>query len=176
MSKEKIYEEFFDLAKKMNERFGIIPLLFGSVALNMLADDEVFALYRETDYTCDLDFAVPHYMRPDRKWICPDLVKLMENNGYEFTDLHEGEFHKGEIMIHIAGDNWFKEYADIDVPECPIMQADGAIYKILTLEHQLKSYTVSAECDFRHPNPDIEGYVNWDQLKADIARKALERR
>ncbi|MDR2569904.1 MAG: hypothetical protein LBD23_06355 [Oscillospiraceae bacterium] len=164
MIKEK---EFFRLAKKMNEQFAIIPLLFGSVALNMLVEDDV--------YMGDIDIAVPHYMRPDRKWICPDLVKFMENEEYEFTCLHEGEFHKGDIMIHFAGDNGFMEYADIDVTKSPIMQTDGAMYKILTLEQQVNSYTVSAECDFRQRDSDKEWYVNNDLIKANISRKALER-
>ena len=85
MSKEK---EFFNLAKKMNERFAIIPLLSGSVALSILAEETV---YTESS---DIDIAVPHYMRPYRKWICPDLVKFMENEGYKFVDTWEGEFHR----------------------------------------------------------------------------------
>ena len=165
MSKEK---EFFNLAKKMNGRFSIIPLLSGSVALSILAEEKV---YNENS---DIDIAVPHYMRPDRKTICPDLVKFMENEGYKFVDTWEGEFHKGEFMIQINGDYGFNEYADIDITECPIMQTDGAIYKILTLEQIFKSYTVSAEEDFRHPNPDTE-LINNDKIRAEIARKALDR-
>jgi len=164
MNKEN---EFFTLAKKMNEQLAIIPLLFGSVALNMLVEDDV--------YMGDIDIAVPHYMRPDRKWICPNIVKLMENEHYEFTDMWEGEFHKGDIMIHIAGNNVFMEYADIDVTVCPIIQTGGAIYKILTLEQQFNSYTVSAECDFRQRDKNEEGYINADRMKAEITRRALER-
>lgn len=164
MSKEK---EFFDLAKKMNERFAIIPLLSGSVALSILAEETV---YTENS---DIDIAVPHYMRPNRKWICPDLVKFMENEGYEFIDMWEGEFHKGEFRIQINGDYGFKEYADIEITECPIIETDGAIYKIFTLEHLFKSYTVSAEEDFRHPNPNTE-IINNDRIRAEIARKAID--
>ena len=166
MSKEK---EFFSLAKKMNERFSIIPLLFGSVALSIQVGETV---YNEDS---DIDFAVPHYMRPDRKWICPDLIKFMENEGYEFVDMNEGQFHKGEFQIQIGRDNFDEEYAHVDIAKCPIMQTDGAIYKILTLEDIFKSYSISAVCDFRHPDPNADGYVNTDQIKAEIARKALER-
>ena len=98
-----------------------------------------------------------------------------ENEGYKFVDTWEGEFHKGEFMIQINGDNISGDYAHIDIAKCPIMQTDGAIYKILTLEQIYKSYIVSAECDFRHPNPDTE-LINNDRIRAEIARKALERK
>ena len=164
-SKEK-EKAFFEIAKKMNERFAIIPLLFGSVALNMLVDEDV--------WTGDIDIAIPHYFRPDRKWLCPDVVKLMEEIGYQFTDMHEGEFHRGEIMVHIAGDNIFKEYANIDVMECPIIHTNGAIYKLSTPEHHVKSYTVTAE-QYRRDGVTDED-INHVLNKADIARKAHERR
>ena len=155
-------KEFLDLAKKMNEQLAIIRLLFGSVALNMLVDDEV--------EMGDLDIALPHFMRPDRKYLCPEYINFMENNGYEYIDLHEGEFHKGEILIHTAGDSWFKEYADIDAIEFPIMQSDGAVFKVFTLEHLVKAYTISAR------EREDEGENNYHQTKLEIARKAIEYR
>jgi hypothetical protein len=146
-------KEFLFLAKKMNEQLAIIPLLFGSVALNMLVDDEV--------EMGDLDIALPHFMRPDRKYLCLEFIKFMENNDYKYIDLHEGEFHKGEILIHTAGDSWFKEYADIDATECPIMQSNGAVYKIFTLEHQVKAYSVSAR------EREDEGEKNYHKTKKE---------
>ena len=157
INKEK---EFIYLAKKMNEQLSIIPLLFGSVALNMFVDDEV--------EMGDLDIALPHFMRPSRNYLCPEYIKFMENNGYEYIDLHEGEFHKDEIKIHTAGDSWFKEYADINATEFPIMQYNGAVYKVFTLEHLIKTYTVSAR------EREDEGENNYHRTKLEIARKAIE--
>ena len=165
MSKEK---EFFNLAKKMNERFSIIPLLFGSVALSIQVGDTIY------DEDSDIDIAVPHYMRYDRKWICPDLIKFMEDEGYKFVDMNEGEFHKGEFIIQIGGDKFDEEYSHIDISKCPIMQTDDAMYKILTLEYLYKSYAIASECDFRHPNLETEITSN-DRIRAEIARQALER-
>ena len=63
-------KEFLDLAKKMNQQLGIIPLLFGSVALNMYVKNDV--------KTGDLDIALPNFMRPDRKYLCPEYIIFME--------------------------------------------------------------------------------------------------
>jgi len=163
MNKEK---EFFTIAKEMNDKFAIIPLLFGSVALNMLVEDDV--------YMGDLDISIPHYMRPDRKWLCPDIIKLMENMGYEFVDMWEGEFHKDDIWIHTAGNNIFKEYANVDVTECPIMQKDGAIFKIMSLEQQVKIYTATAE--YKHNEGVRKEDVDDEWRKAGFAQKALARK
>jgi hypothetical protein len=162
-----IEKEFFALAKKMNEQFSIIPLLIGSVGLNMLVDDDV--------WMGDLDIVIPHYMRPDRKWICPNYVKFMENEGYEFVDVWEGEFHKGEIMIHTSGDNLFEGYADIDIRSCPIVQTDGAIYKMLTLEQHLILYTATAEYKFRDREENNLDYEITEYEKIEFTRKALAR-
>ena len=79
----------------MNERLAIIPLLFGSVALNMLVEEEV--------RMGDIDIGVPYRIRPSHKTMCPDIIKLMENCGYEFVDMWEGEFHKGERKLIKSG-------------------------------------------------------------------------
>jgi len=118
--------------------------------------------------TGDLDIALPNFMRPDRNYLCPEYIMFMEKNGYKFIDLWEGEFHKGDLIIHTAGDNWFKEYAGIDAIEFPIMQSDGAIYKLFTIEHLIKTYTKSAR------EREDEGGKNYHQVKLEIARKAFE--
>ena len=153
--------EFFRIAKKINERFAFIPLLFGSIALKMQVEDEV--------HTGDIDIAIPHLYSPDRATLCYDLIIMMEELGYELVDYWEGEFHdvKNNIMVHIVGDNGFMEYAGIDVTECPILQTDGAIYKLYTLEHLFKSYDRSK---LEFDEGDEEQYHH---KKCEIAEKAL---
>jgi len=155
--------EFFRIAKKINERFAFIPLLFGSIALKMQVEDEV--------HTGDIDIAIPHLYSPDRAALCYDLIIMMEELGYELVDYWEGEFHdvKNNIMVHIVGDNGFMEYAGIDVTECPIIQTDGAIYKRFTLEQLIKSYTESAK------EREDEGEDNYHKVKMEIAKKAIKR-
>ena len=159
---------FYDLAKKMNEKLSLIPLLFGSTGLQLLVDDEL--------NPADIDIAVPQIMRPTRSEMCADLTAFMQNEGYALTDLNEGEFAKGEIVVEISTLGDFKDYAGVDVTECPIIQANGAIFKLLTLEQFLSVYTSSAECEWRHRDvEDVENYVNEDQVKAEIVKKALAR-
>ncbi|MCL1994673.1 MAG: hypothetical protein FWG63_00535 [Defluviitaleaceae bacterium] len=152
-------KEFFRIAKKMNERFAFIPLLFGSIALNMQVEEEV--------WTGDIDIAVPHLYCPDRATLCYDLIIMMEALGYELVDYWEGEFQdiKNNIMVHIIGDNGFMEYAGIDITKCPILQTDGAIYKRFTLEHLFKSYDKSK----------LEYGEEYHHEKCEFARKAFMR-
>jgi hypothetical protein len=154
-------KEFFRIAKKMNERFAFIPLLFGSIALNLQVEEEV--------RTGDIDIAVPHLYCPSRAALCYDLIIMMENLGYELVDYWEGEFHdiKNNIMVHMVGDHVFMDYLSVDVTECPILQTDGAIYKLYTLEHLFKSYDKSK---LEYDEGDEEQYHH---KKCEIARKAL---
>ena len=64
-------------------------------------------------------------------------------------------------------------FADIDAAECPTMETDGAVYKLLTLEQYLKVYSSSSADSYRHR--DETDKDNADQIKVKIIQKALNR-
>jgi len=159
---------FFDLAKKMNKKFSIIPMLQGSLGLQLLVDDEL-----NPD---DIDVGVPQFLyRFSEKW--QDLLTFMQSEGYALTDLHEHSFKKGEIEISFSALDGVEPgaipslevFANIDMMECPIMETDGAIYKLLTLRQYYHVYLCSLEDNYR---ADKTG--NKDQIKVDIIIKALK--
>ncbi|MHB1154596.1 MAG: hypothetical protein ACYC00_19995 [Eubacteriales bacterium] len=165
MNYEEKIRVFLDLARKLNKKFSVIPLLQGSLGLKMLVHDDL--------NPGDIDIAVPqHLYRFPERW--NDLLSFMLKEGYVLTDLHEHFFQKGEIEVNfsaidgVGGIPSLEVFADIDVREIPIMETDGAIYKLMTLEQYYKVYSRSLEDNYR---ADKSGYK--DQNKIDIIKKAL---
>lgn len=165
MNYEEKFEVFLDLAKKMNKKFSVIPLLQGSLGLKMLVNDDL-----NPD---DIDIAIPQYLyRFSERW--NDLLSFMLKEGYVLTDLHEHFFQKGEIEVNfsaidgVGGIPSLEVFADIDVREIPIMETDGAFYKLMTLEQYFKVYSRSLVDNYRADKSDHK-----DQNKIDILKKAL---
>ena len=130
---------FFDLAKKLNKKFSLIPMLQGSLGLQMQVDDDL-----NPD---DIDIGVPQSLyRISERW--NELLAFMQSEGYELTDLHERSFKKGEFELSFSAIDGgepgtipsLEVFANIDLTECPIMETDGAIYKLLTLQQFLRVY------------------------------------
>jgi len=162
---EEKLDVFFDLAKKLNKKFSVIPLLQGSLGLKMLVDGDF--------NPGDIDIALPqHLYRLNERW--NDLLSFMLKEGYVLTNLHEHYFVKGEIEVNFAaidgvgGIPSLEVFTGIDLMEIPIMETDGAIYKLMTLEQYYKVYSMSLEDSYR---ADEKGHK--DQNKIDILKKAL---
>lgn len=165
MNYEEKFKVFLDLAKKMNKKFSVIPLLQGSLGLKILVNDDL--------NPSDIDIAVPqHLYRFPERW--NDLLSFMLKEGYVLTDLHEHFFQKGEIGVNfsaidgVGGIPSLEVFANIDVREIPIMETDGAFYKLMTLDQYFKVYSRSLENNYRS---DKSGHK--DKNKIDILKKAL---
>ena len=149
-------ELFLDLAKKMNQKFSIIPFLTGSLALQMLLDEEI--------RVGDIDIGLPHdYESPSGRW--PDTLAFMQSEGFEF-DQHE-YFIKGNVKINLCHNEnvWissFEDFVNLSMEDIPVVTEDGAVYKRPTLEQHLHMYTLAADCRWRHCDDDTEGYENSD--------------
>ena len=72
------------------------------------------------------------------------------------------------LLDGVGGIPSLEVFADIDVREIPIMETDGAFYKLMTLEQYFKVYSRSLEDNYR---ADKSGHK--DQNKIDILKKAL---
>ena len=158
---------FLDLAKKMNRKFSVIPMLYGSLGLQMLVNEDL-----NPD---DIDICVPQFLyRLSERW--QDLLVFMQSEGYELIDLHEHFFQKDEIGVNIGvidGDEpeaipSVEAFLGTDAEEFPILVTDGAIYKLLTLQQYFSVYSRSLEDNYR-----VEKTVYKDQKKIDIIQKAL---
>lgn len=147
------FSVFLDLARKINQKFSVIPLLYGSLGLQRLVKDDL-----SPD---DIDICVPqHLYHPDERWC--DLIEFMQNEGYELIDSHEHFFQKGDIGINfgvIDGKTTetipsIEAFANIDPADIPIIQTNGAIYRLLTLGQYYRVYSKSLEDNYRNREGD----------------------
>jgi phosphoribosylanthranilate isomerase len=157
---------FLDLARKLNQKFSIIPLLQGSLGLKMLT--------KSTELMPgDIDIGIPqHLYRFDERW--NDLLAFMQDEGYTLEDKHEHYFKKGDIEVNFGVNDGIGDipslevFADIDLCDIPIVETNGVIYKLMTLEQYLKVYSRSLEDNYRS---DKTG--NKDKAKIDIIKRLL---
>jgi hypothetical protein len=158
---------FHKTAQNINTAFSVIPVLHGSLGLQRLVDDNL-----SPD---DIDVGVPLFMLSE-KWA--DLVKLMENGGYEMIDLHEKCFrYSDDISMSfcaIEGTNEHStipglcDFAGIDLVECPIIEENGAVYRIPTLHQYLAIYKSSQDDEYRKDKTNDK-----DKRKIDTIHRAL---
>lgn len=161
------FSVFLDLTRKINKKFSVIPLLYGSLGLQMLIEDNLAP--------DDIDICVPqHLYHFNERW--HDLLKFMQNEGYELIDLHEHFFQKGEISVNFGVIDGnipntipsIEAFVDINPIEIPIVQSDGAIYRLMTLQQYYKVYSKSLEDSYR-----VDKSNRKDQNKIDILAKLL---
>ena len=162
-------EMFLDLVRKMNQKFSIIPFLTGSLALQMLLDEEI--------RVGDIDMGLPHdYVSPSGRW--PDTLAFMLSEGFEY-DYHE-YFKKDGIKINLCHNkhSWilpFEDFVNLSMEDIPVVVESGAVYKRPTLEQHLHMYTLAADCRWRHCDDYKEGYENCDLERIPFILRALGR-
>jgi len=175
---DALLASFYTAAKKINAEFSVIPMLVGSLGLQQLIGEDL-----SPD---DIDVGIPLSILSG-KW--DDLVKLMQSDGFELVDLHEKCFTKGDrsnpcaegnismSFCSIKGTDEFSaipglcEFAGMDITECPVLETNGAVYKIPTLNQYLAIYMKSRNDAYRK-----EKTSDKDRLKIDVIYKALNSR
>ncbi len=76
-------EKFLHIAKYLDEKLNVVPLLFGSLGLEQRLGTDLNA--------DDIDLLIPEIFLYDR-W--GSIVRIMEENGYSIYDAHEHAFEK----------------------------------------------------------------------------------
>lgn len=131
-------EEFLLIAKDLNIKLNIVPLLFGSLGLEQRLD---MCLDAE-----DIDVLIPEkYL--NEKW--QYIVNIMVDNGYALYDLHEHAFIKNDISFAYASIESLIPFAGIDISKIPIINENDIRYFLLELQDYLKVYTASSKDGYR---------------------------
>ena len=152
------YAAFLSVARLLNRRLQVTPLLFGSLGLERRLNADLNA--------DDIDVLLPErYVKDD--WTA--LRALMESEGYRLMDESEHEFDRDGIRIAFAGIESLAPFAGIDVSGIPVISDGGADYMLLTLSDYLKVYTASSKDGYRKNVKHKQ-----DQQKTDLIRRALE--
>lgn len=130
---------FLQNAEMINDKFDIIPLLYGSLGLEVLTNI--------TFNADDIDILVPQVFVTGERW--SEFRSFLENNGYELTDEHEHTFRKNDVDYSYASVEGLKDFADIDIRDINIRNSSGTEYMLLSLEQYLKVYRKSSEDGYR---------------------------
>ena len=123
----------------LNDKFNIVPLLSGSLGLEVLTNI--------TFNADDIDILVPQVFVTGERG--SEFRSFLENNGYELTDEHEHTFRKDGVDYSYASVEGLKDFADIDIRDINIRNSSGTEYMLLSLEQYLKVYIKSSEDGYR---------------------------
>ncbi len=150
-------KEFLRIAEQLNQRLGIIPLLFGSLGLEQRLEADL-----KSD---DIDVLIPeNYL--NNEW--ENITALMNDNGYTLYDIHEHAFEKDGLSIAFASLENLTPFAGVEISEIPVIDENRIYYKLLNLSDYLKVYIASSKDGYRKNTKNKN-----DQQKIDLIIKAL---
>ena len=129
---------FFENAKIISDKFGIEPLLYGSVGLEYLT--------KENLGSDDIDILIPEIFIKER-W--DEFKNFLENCGYVLFDENEHTFEKGGVYYSYAKIDDLFDFAGIKISEIETLEENGVCFKILSLEQYLKVYLASEKDGYR---------------------------
>lgn len=151
--------EFLKIAARLNERFNVVPLLFGSLGLEQRLNAGLNA--------DDVDVLVPEALLSER-W--EELVGLMNDCGYALCDIREHEFKRAGLHTAFAAIESLTPFAGVDLTHIPIVEEGGVRYHLLDLQDYLKVYSASLKDGYRK---DVKN--KDDSQKIELIKAALEK-
>lgn len=129
---------FFENAKLLYDRLGIIPLLYGSLGLEYVTNENLNA--------DDIDILIPEIFI-DEKW--NEFKGFLISEGYSLLDEHEHTFQKNNISYSYASIEELKSFAEIELADIERRCSNGTQFMMLSLEQYLKVYRASAKDGYR---------------------------
>lgn len=151
-------KEFLYIAKLLNEKLHVVPLLFGSLGLEQRLHTNLNA--------DDIDVLIPDVFLKE-KW--DSVVTIMNDNGYVLYDLHEHAFEKSELSFAFASIESLAPFAGIDLTKIPIIEEKGVRYYLLELQDYLKVYMASSKDGYRKSKKNKK-----DEQKIELINKKLK--
>ena len=129
---------FFENAKLLCDRFGIIPLMYGSLGLEYITNESLNA--------DDIDILIPGIF-VDERW--NEFSGFLMSRGYALLDEHEHTFEKNGILYSYASVEELNSFAEIELCDIRQLRSDGVSFRVLSLEQYLKVYRASAKDGYR---------------------------
>jgi len=129
---------FFENAKLLADRFDIIPLMYGSLGLEYITDENLNA--------DDIDILIPEIF-VSKRW--DEFKTVLTEEGYVLFDEHEHTFQKDGIYYSYASMEELEDFAGINPSEIVLHNKDGIYFKLLSLEQYLKVYRASSKDGYR---------------------------
>ena len=151
------YELFLENAYILNNKFKIIPLLYGSLGLEILIDENL-----NSD---DVDVLIPEIFLNDR-W--DEFKNYLESINYELIDLNEHTFIFDNIKVSYASIENLYPFAGIKVEDINTYKVSDSLYKLLTLKQYLSVYEKSSLDGYR-----INKKEKQDTKKIELIKSKL---
>lgn len=117
---------FLENAKLLNNEFEIIPLMYGSLGLEYITNQNL-----NSD---DIDILIPNIFL-NEKW--DDFKRILEKNGYVLIDEHEHTFQKNNISYSYASFEELESFAKISLLDIEEKIDCTVRFKLLSLEQYL---------------------------------------
>ena len=133
------FDYFLQNAEMLNDKFNIVPLLYGSLGLEVLTKSSLDA--------DDIDILIPQVFITGDKW--KEFKLFLESFGYTLIDEHEHTFCKNGVDYSYASIDGLKGFADIDICDIEIRNISGTKIMLLSLEQYLKVYKKSSLDGYR---------------------------
>ena len=154
---EKKFEVFLEVARKLNDFFNVIPILYGSLGL--------YKIIGEYSECSDIDILIPDEFVNER-W--DELIDLMEKMGFKLKDEHEHEFIRGsEIVAFAKQDNLIKRI-ELDPNKLIVSNINNIKFKELLIKNYLSVYRLMLRDDYRQKKRK-----KADQEKIDLIEKYI---
>lgn len=148
---------FLELAKEINKRFKVEPILFGSLGLSLQV--------KESIAVNDIDILLPQEFM-DSKWL--EIKELMTELGFKLVDVKEHQFIKDEYDVAFADDNDLFDLSGVRPEDLKIKKNKRASYKLLNLEQYLNVYKFMLRDGYRQ-----EKIGDADLKKIDLIKRNL---
>ena len=129
---------FIENARFLSDKFGIVPLLYGSLGLEYLTGDALGA--------DDIDILVSRVFITDR-W--QEFKAVLEERGYVLADEHEHTFVRDGVAYSYADIEDLEAFAGINTEDIEMHEADGVRFLLLSLEQYLAVYKQSSKDGYR---------------------------
>lgn len=133
------YKCFLKNAELLHEKFGIIPLLYGSLGLEVLLKADLAS--------DDIDILIPGEFIAGERW--GEFRLFLEASGYKMIDEHKHTFVREEVEYSYAAIEGLKDFAGIDISDIPSRTDGGVQFMLLSLEQYLKVYLMSSLDGYR---------------------------
>ena len=129
---------FLENAWFLSDKFGIVPLLYGSLGLECLTGDVLGV--------DDIDILVPRVFITER-W--HEFKALLEAQGYVLVDEHEHTFVRDGVAYSYADIEDLEPFAGINTETIEMHEVDGVRFMLLSLEQYLVVYQKSSKDGYR---------------------------
>ena len=129
---------FFENAKLLYDKFGIVPLMYGSLGLEYITNENLNA--------DDIDILISEIFITDR-W--NEFKDFLISEGYVLVDEHEHTFVRDGVAYSYADIEDLEPFAGINIEDIEMHEADGVRFLLLSLEQYLAVYRQSSKDGYR---------------------------